>query len=139
MPENQEQQFDSWKDAWESNAQQTNDALANYSEDQLLEIISNNQSDLYYQIWDIISKKGSKTKAPTVLINYLEANQEACMDLNRSHCLDAIFKILKTKNKKIMDDFLNRIVQMSVEKTDSLLFQQGINDLRKYINNLRFP
>jgi hypothetical protein len=137
MPENQEPEFDNWKDAWESNARDANDSLANYTEDQLLEIIANNQSDMYYQIWDVISKKGSKTKAPFVLIKYLEDNPEACMDLSRSHCLDAIFKILKTKNKNIINDFNNRIVQMSIEEIDTVIFKQGIDDLKKYISNLK--
>lgn len=133
MSENIEPQIDNWKDAWEYNAGQTRDALLDFSEDELLAVIAEGKSDMYFQIWDVIGRKGSKVKAPAILIKYLEENTEACMDLSRAHCMEALFKILKTKNQDVIDDFYQRVVQMSVTEINMPVFQKGIIDLRKYI------
>jgi len=137
MPNNEEPQIDNWKDAWEYNAAQTRDALLNYSEDQLLEVIADGRSDMYCQIWHAIREKGTREKAPAVLINYLSECSEEWMDLNRAHCLDSLMKILKIKNQNIIDDFYARVVQMSAQKMDFDLFQKGVKDLKEYINMIK--
>jgi hypothetical protein len=134
MTTDDEPQFDNWKDAWEYNAGQANTILNTYTEDELLKIIGNNEVDLYYQIWDAIAKKGTKAKAPLVLVKYLEANLEDYMDLNRYHCLEALFKICKIKDEKIKDDFFDRIAQMVREDKNAEIIKQGITDLKKYLN-----
>jgi len=133
MTVSDEPQFDNWKDAWEYNAGQANAVLNSYTEDALLEIIGNNQSDLYYQIWDAISKKGTVEKAPSILVKFLEANLEDYQDLNRYHCLETIFKICKIKDEEIKDNFFARIAQMVIadKKVDEI--KQGIVDLKKYL------
>lgn len=130
-----EPEFDNWKDAWESNAKQVQDAFLNLSEAELLEMIKNDQIDMFYQIWGAITQKGTKEKALPILLAYLERNLENYSDLNRYHCLEAIFKICNIKDKLVQNEFLDQIPQMARDDKKIHEIKKGITALKLYIDN----
>jgi len=131
MPD-EDPQFDNWKDAWEYEAGQARDFCMSLTEDDLLTIIKDGRSDQFFQIWAAIGQKGTKEKSPPVLIDYLEKNPEDVMDLTRYHCLEALFNILKIKNQEQIDDFQNKVSQLSQKKNKGK-FKEGLEELNKLI------
>jgi hypothetical protein len=125
-----EPQFDNWKDAWEWNAGQAQKAFLEMSEDELLDLIAKDQDDAFYQIWMAIGQKGTCTKAPPILVDFLERRDDECYDLCRYHCIEALFKILKVKDGNIISDFQTRISQLAQKKSKKKL-KEGVAELRK--------
>jgi hypothetical protein len=127
----QNPQFDNWKDAWEWNASQAQKQLLELSEDELLNLIANDQDDAFYQIWTAIGAKGTREKSLPILIGFLERRDDECFDLARYHCIEALFKILKIKDQKIIDDFQTKISQLSQKKNKERL-KEGIGELKAF-------
>ena len=83
-----------WREEWEKQAEETYNELDKLPEEELLEMVSQNRSDFFFTIWDVIAKKSSLEKAGLVLWKFLKDNPGEALDLPRYHCAGTLFTLL---------------------------------------------
>jgi len=131
MAEEEEPQFDNWKDAWEYKAGKTRDVFLTLSEAELLKMIKEDRTDMFYQVWYAIGEKGTRENAVPVLFQYLVDNPGDDYYLDRSHCSNALYKILGIREGKEPEEDvrMRSIIDNEGENTR----QEALLELKKLI------
>ncbi|MBN1266641.1 MAG: hypothetical protein JXA25_14190 [Anaerolineales bacterium] len=119
-----------WKERWEYEARLERERLGSLTEEELLEMVQTGATGLYYQLWDVLSEKGSLEKAAQVLWEFLHRHPGKANMLHRYHCSAALFAILGMPDPDCKNE-LRKKVQWDLEGEEER--QSALTDLQRII------
>ncbi len=122
-----------WKDRWEHESGKELDVFLKLSQKELLERIENGKLGFYMNIWRAIARKGSLKNSWEVLWNFLKDHPGETNMINRYHCANALFILMKMPDPASETD-LRRGIQWDHEGEDVRL--KALDDLKKSVLQL---